>query len=99
MSTSWLVRDAGIDVAVVRALGIAVMVAVVVGLVLASLATVGLLVPASWWAALVVGSATGSLVLLTMFFSPMLLLGFAIDAALLGLVVAQVWSPTATAIT
>jgi hypothetical protein len=33
-----------------------------------------------------------------MFFSPLLLLGYAVDLALVGLVLASVWSPTATAI-
>jgi hypothetical protein len=98
MADSWLIRGRGMDVGLVRGAGIVLMVAVVAGFALAALATIGVLVPAGWWGGLVVGSALGSLVLLTMFFSPMLLLGHAIDVALLGLVLASVWSPTAIAI-
>jgi hypothetical protein len=98
MAGSWLISAGGVDLGLVRGLGITLMAVVCVGFALAALSTVGLLVPAGWWAGLVVGSATGSLVLLTMFFSPLLLLGYAIDLALVGLVLASVWSPTATAI-
>jgi len=98
MAESWLIRTGGMDVGPVRGAGIVLMVAVVFGFGLAALATIGVLIPAGWWAGLVVGSSLGSLVLLTMFFSPMLLLGHAIDVALLGLVVASVWSPSASAI-
>jgi len=98
MAGSWLISDAGIDIGLVRGLGTALMAAVCVGFALAAFSTVGVLVPADWWAGLVVGSATGSLVLLTMFFAPPLLLGYAIDVALIGLVLASVWSPAATTI-
>jgi hypothetical protein len=98
MASSWLIRDRGMDIALVRGVGIVLMAAVCVGFALAALSTVGLLIPADWWAGLVIGSAAGSLVLLTMFFSPMLLLGYAIDAALLGLVLGSVWSPATTTI-
>ena len=98
MADSWLIRDRGLDIGLVRGAGLVLMVAVVVGFALAAICTIGVLVPAGWWAGLVVGSSLGSLVLLTMFFSPMLLLGHAIDVALLGLVLSSAWSPTATAI-
>ena len=98
MTGSWLISDGGIDVAFVRGLGTALMAAVCLGFALAALSTVGLLIAADWWASLVVASAAGSLVLLTMFFSPLLLLGYAIDVVLIGLVLASVWSPTASAI-
>jgi hypothetical protein len=63
------------------------------GFSLAALATVGVLVPAEWWNWLVVTSAVASMVLLTLFFSPLLLLGYAIDLALIWLSVTSAWSP------
>lgn len=93
MGRSWLIGAAGIDIEWIRTIGLAVMVATFAGFILAALSTVGVPVPAGWWAGLVVGSAIGSILLLALFFSPVLLLGFAIDLALLWLVLASVWSP------
>ena len=95
MGRSWLI-GAGLEVALVRTVGTVLMAAVFILSVLAALATVGLLVPASWWAPLVVASALGSMLLLTLFFSPLFLLGYAIDLALLWLVLGSVWSPAGT---
>lgn len=93
MGRSWLITGAGLDAGMVRTIGIAVMAATVVGFALTALATVGWLVPVTWWTALLVASAAGSSVLLVLFFSPALLLGFAINAALWMLVVTSLWSP------
>jgi hypothetical protein len=95
MTRSWLITNAGLDVGVVRTVGIVVMVAAVAASTLAALSTVGLLVPAGWWAGLVVGAAVGSTLLLVLFFSPALILGFAINLALLWLALASHWSPVA----
>jgi len=54
------------------------------------------LIPAGWWTGLIVGSAVASSVLLAICFSPMLLLGFAIDAAVAWLALASIWSPAVT---
>jgi hypothetical protein len=94
MGSSWLSTRTGFDTALLRRVGLALMAVVFGCSLLAALATVGLLVPAAWWAALVVASAVGSMSLLTLFFSPALLLGYAIDLALLWLVLGSVWSPT-----
>jgi hypothetical protein len=93
MGRSWLITGAGLDAGMVRSIGVAVMAATFVGFVLTALATVGWLVPTTWWTALLVASAAGSSVLLVLFFSPALLLGFAINAALWMLVVTSLWSP------
>jgi hypothetical protein len=90
---SWLMGRAGLDAGVVRATGIALMVVVFTLSLLAALATTGLLVPVGWWGPFVVASALGSMLLLTLFFSPLFLLGYAIDLALLWLVIGGVWSP------
>ena len=95
MTRSWLITGAGLDVGLVRTLGVALMAIVFVAFLLAALSTVNVLVPVGWWPGLVIGSAVGSALLLAAFFSPTLLLGFGVDAALLWLVLASVWSPTA----
>jgi hypothetical protein len=93
LGDSWLIERAGMARGAVRATGEALMWVAVVGLVLAALATLEVLVPAAWWPALVAAGATSSLLLLGLCFSPTLLLGVAVDAALLWLVIASVWSP------
>jgi hypothetical protein len=95
MGSSWLIARAGLDAGLVRSVGRLVMAAVFLCSLLAALATVDLLVPAGWWAVLVIASAVGSMSLLTLFFSPALLLGYGIDLALLWLVLGSVWSPSA----
>jgi hypothetical protein len=94
MGRSWLIHGAGLEVGVVRLVGTAVMAIVFAGFVLAALSTLDVLVPAEWWAGLVAGSAVGSIVLLTAFFSPSFLVGYGIDLAMLWLVFASVWSPS-----
>jgi hypothetical protein len=93
MARSWLVTGVGLDVGLIRSVGVIVMAGVVIGFLLAALSTVGVIVPRAWWPGLVAGSALGSLVLLGLFFSPTLLLGAAIDVALLWFVLASAWRP------
>jgi hypothetical protein len=73
--------------------GLAVVTVTFVLGLLAALATVGLLLPADWWAPLMVGAALASTLTLVLFYSPALILGFAIDAAMILLVVSGSWSP------
>ena len=94
MGRSWLV-GAGMDAGALRSIGTAAIAVTLVAFLLAALATVGVLVPAGWWTGLVIGSALSSTVVLALFFSPALLLGFAINLALLYLVLASIWSPLA----
>jgi hypothetical protein len=98
MGRSWLISGPGLDVGLIRTLGSVVMAATFVAFMLAVLSTVGLLVPADWWTRLVVAAAAGSMVLLALFFSPALLLGFAIDVVLLWLVLASGWSPVGSGV-
>lgn len=96
MARSWLISGPGIDPGAIRAIGTVLVVMVTIGYVLAGLATVGVLVPVVWWPGLVVASTIGSLVVLGAFLAPTFLIGFAIDAALLALVLAAAWTPAAT---
>lgn len=93
IAKSWLVTGVGIDVSVVRQVAVVLITAVVLGYGLAALSTVGVLVPTGWWQGLVIGSTAVSIILLAAFLSPGLILGFAIDAVLLWLVLASVWAP------
>ena len=93
MSRSWLISNAGLDAGLVRTVGVGVMIVTFAMFALAALATVGWIVPAGWWAGLVLGAAATSTLMLVLFFSPALLLGFAINAALWWLVLATVWNP------
>jgi hypothetical protein len=90
---SWLIRAAGLDGGTVRALGSGAMAVTCATSLLAALATVGLLVPTDWWATLVVVAAGSSLLLLGLCYSPTLILGLAIDIALMWLVFGSGWRP------
>jgi hypothetical protein len=93
MSDSWLIKRAGFDETLIRTLGLILIGLTVAAFLLAALASAGWLVPASWWGPLVVAAATLSTVLLLVFLSPLLLLGFVINAALIWLVLVSVWTP------
>ena len=93
LGRSWPVTRIGLDARVVRGAGLALTVVTVVASLMAALATVGVIVPVDWWAELVVAQAVSSLLLLALCFSPILLNGFAIDLALLWLVLLSGWSP------
>ena len=92
LTRSWLVTGLRMDAGVVRALGSALVAATTTLLVAAGLATVGWLIPSGWWPGLVVSGAGLSILTLGVFFHPWLILGIAIDAALLGAVLAG-WQP------
>ena len=90
---SWLIRRGGLDAGVTRTLGLVVMVLTFVTSLLAALATVGLIVPVDWWAGLMLAVAVASSVILVLFYSPALVLGFAINALMVVLVLSGSWSP------
>jgi len=93
MGHSWLVTGAGLDPALVRALGTAMALATVALVVAAGLSTVGWLVPPEWWSGLVVAGAVASAMTLVIFFHPWIVLGLAIDAALLWVTLVVGWAP------
>ena len=86
MSQSWLIGR-GLEEGTVRSVGLVLMALTFLGFTLAALSTLGWLVPGGWWPGLVIGSALVSTVMLVLFYSPSLVLGFVINAALLWLVV------------
>jgi hypothetical protein len=93
MSRSWLVTGLGIGPEVVRVLGAALIGLTLVTLLGAGLSAMGLLIPEGWWTQLAVSGAVASLAVLLLFFHPWLLLGVAIDLALLYLALVATWSP------
>ena len=91
---SWLLTRQGLELRLVSRIGIVLMV-VTFGLsVLAALATAGVIVPTDWWAGLMVATAASSTLMLALFYSPSLILGFAINALMVALVVSGTWSPS-----
>jgi hypothetical protein len=93
LQASWIAARSGSGPAAFVAAGRVLAVVTFVLSVLAALATVGILVPAAWWEGLVVVSSLASLVMLVVWFAPMLLLGILIDVALIWLAIAGPWSP------
>jgi hypothetical protein len=93
MSQSWAITRVGLDLGLVRVIG-AVLIAIVVGaFALAALATVGIVVPSGWWPPMIVLAAIASVATLVLFFDLQLVLGLAIDAALLWVVATRAWAP------
>lgn len=93
LARSWLVTGLQMDPQIVRALGIALVAGTTTLLVAAGLATVGWVIPSAWWPGLVASGAGLSILTLGVFFHPWLILGVAIDAALLGAVLVAGWQP------
>jgi hypothetical protein len=95
LSTSWLVTRGGVATGAVVGAGKALVAFTFAASMLAALATLGWLVPAAWWAGLVLASAGGSALLLMVCFAPTLVIGLAIDIALAWLALAGPWQPGA----
>lgn len=91
LTRSWLVTALQIDPGVVRLLGVSLASLTVVLVLAAALATAGW-IPAGMWPALTLAGAVASLLTLGLFFHPWLILGVAIDAALVWAVLAG-WRP------
>jgi len=90
-SGSWVVTRLGIEPDTARVLALALIALTCARFGLAALVAVGVLASGMWVPALVVGSVA-SLGLLVVFFHPWLVLGMAIDLALLWVSLAMDWS-------
>ena len=90
---SWLVTRLGLDLKLVSRIGVVLMGLTFVLSLLAALSTVGLVIPTDWWAGLMIAAAVASTVMLLLFYSPALVLGFAINALMVVLVISGSWSP------
>ena len=90
MGRSWLIGAVG-HAGLVRGIGAALVITTLVAFVGAGLAWFGILVPQAWWPALTIAGSATSLAVLVVFFHPWLVIGLAIDAALIVLVVGSGW--------
>ncbi|HKO34648.1 MAG TPA: hypothetical protein VJY85_12960 [Candidatus Limnocylindria bacterium] len=88
---SWLVNRLGVSAEAMRPVAYLLVTVAVVALAGAGLAAIDLVVPAGWLQALVVTGAAASLLMLSLFFHPWLVIGMAIDVVLLYLVLANGW--------
>lgn len=92
LSRSWILGPLGLDSELGRILGLALIAVTFGGFALAALAALGL-VPAGIWPAAVTIGAVASIAVLALFFHPWLVLGVAIDLALLWAVLVANWAP------
>jgi hypothetical protein len=90
LASSWILRPLGAGSDVTRPLGMALVAATIAGFALAGVALVVSLPVAIWTAGVAVG-ALGSIALLVLFFNPWLVIGLAIDAVVLWLVLGRQW--------
>lgn len=94
LNRSWLLSAIGLGASTLRPLGATLVGVTLIGYLLAALASIPLLVPVGAWAALVVVATVASTLLMALFFSPMLLIGFGINVVLLSIVLMRVWVPS-----
>jgi hypothetical protein len=92
LDRSWVLIPLGLAPGVTRTLGIALAAVTLAGFTVGAATVLGLLPPALWTAAAVIG-ASSSIALLGLFFHPWLVLGVAIDLALLAATLVARWTP------
>jgi hypothetical protein len=92
LSRSWLLTPLGVDAERARLLGVALVALTIASFALAALAAIGL-VPSGVWTAAVTAGAVASIALLAIYMHPWLILGVAIDLALLWVALVGSWTP------
>jgi hypothetical protein len=92
LGRSWILGPLGVDSEVGRLLGTALVAVTIAGFALAALAALGVAPAGIWLPAIVIGGVA-SIGVLAVFFHPWLVLGVAIDAALLWAVLVANWAP------
>jgi len=92
LERSWALGGLGVDGDVARMIGFALVAATLAGFALAAIVALGVLPAAAWPAAVALG-AFSSMALLVLFFHPWLVLGLAIDLALLWAALVVGWDP------
>jgi hypothetical protein len=92
LGRSWILGHLGLDGELARVLGMALIAVTIGGFALAALVAIGI-APAGIWPAAVAIGAVGSVAVLALFFHPWLVLGLAIDVALLWAVLVASWAP------
>jgi hypothetical protein len=89
---SWLLGPIGVDREISRVLGIGLVLVVLAAFALAAGAAIGV-APAWLWRVGVALGAVASLAVLGVYFHPWLVIGVAIDLALLWLIAGNAWAP------
>jgi hypothetical protein len=92
LDRSWALSPLGVEPRVLRVIGIALAVVTLAAFTLAAASALGVVPQALWTSAVALGAAA-SLGLLVIFFHPWLILGVAIDLALLGATLIARWTP------
>jgi hypothetical protein len=92
LDRSWALSPLGVEPRVLRVIGIALAVVTLAAFTLAAASALGVVPQALWTPAVALGAAA-SLGLLVIFFHPWLILGVAIDLALLGATLIARWTP------
>lgn len=93
LSKSWLITGVGLDESTVRLVGIALSLLTVIGFALSGLAAAGIIIPPDWGLPLTVAASIASLLLLVLTWHTWLVVGVAIDIALLVAVLWLGWKP------
>lgn len=94
LDRSWLLTPLGLRPSAVRGVGLALIALVVAGYAASALAVLGVL-PASWFVPATVAASVASAAMLALYFTPWIVVGLVIDAALLVAVLAAGWRPGA----
>jgi hypothetical protein len=92
---SWALTGVGLDAGLGRSIAVALVAVTFVAFAVAELTALGFL-PTALWAAAVTLGAIASVAVLVLFFHPWLVVGVAIDVALLWAVLVQQWFPATT---
>lgn len=93
-NSAWLVTAMGLDRAAVRAFGALLWMAATAGFVAAGLGVMGVPVLHDWWRPLAVASVVASLPLFVLFWHPWLVVGAALDVAIMVLLLWVHWPST-----
>jgi hypothetical protein len=93
MTRYWLITGPGLNLNLTQGIGWALIAVTVVGFAVAAASTVGFAIPSGWWQPTVALAAAASTVLLVLFLTPQLVLGLVINAALVWVAAARVWTP------
>lgn len=96
LTKSWLFGPLGLDAETTRLVGLALVALTIGAFALAAVSAIGV-GPAGLWSPAVTIGAIGSIAVLGLWFSPMLVVGVAIDLVLLWAVLIQSWFPEGAA--
>jgi len=93
LDRSWLLGGVGAPASAMHLIGTGLVAATLILYSLAALATIPLLVSASLWVPLIVAASVVSAVLMLVYFHRNLVIGLVIDAVLIWVALAGIWTP------